>query len=66
MFSTPKHTPFSLQTFFLINWFLFFSLRFLYNEILKYQDGNEDCIFEPAEKNKLQVKSDITFHLYIR
>lgn len=43
-----------------------FALRFLYNEILKYQEGNDDCIFEPAEKNKLQVKPDITFHLYIR
>uniref|UniRef100_H3C5Q5 Adenosine deaminase RNA specific n=1 Tax=Tetraodon nigroviridis TaxID=99883 RepID=H3C5Q5_TETNG len=40
-------------------------VRFLYSEILKYQDGSDDCIFEPAEKNKLQVKPDITFHLYI-
>lgn len=43
-----------------------FALRFLYSEILKYQDGNDDCIFEAAEQNKLQVKPDITFHLYIR
>eukprot|EP00066_Takifugu_rubripes_P003590 XP_003966289.1 PREDICTED: double-stranded RNA-specific adenosine deaminase isoform X2 [Takifugu rubripes] len=40
-------------------------VRFLYSEILKYQDGNDDCIFEPAENNKLQVKPDTTFHLYI-
>lgn len=62
----PQTHHFLPQTFSLISWSLPFSLRFLYNEILKYQDGNEDCIFEPAEKNKLQVKPDITFHLYIR
>uniref|UniRef100_UPI0037E82824 double-stranded RNA-specific adenosine deaminase isoform X2 n=1 Tax=Semicossyphus pulcher TaxID=241346 RepID=UPI0037E82824 len=40
-------------------------VRFLYSELLKHFDGTEDSIFEPAEKNKLQIKSDITFHLYI-
>ncbi|XP_035527828.1 double-stranded RNA-specific adenosine deaminase [Morone saxatilis] len=40
-------------------------VRFLYSELLKYYDGTEDSIFEPAENNKLQIKSDITFHLYI-
>ncbi|KAK2844617.1 hypothetical protein Q5P01_011276 [Channa striata] len=40
-------------------------IRFLYNELLKYYDGANDSIFEPVEKNKLRVKSDITFHLYI-
>uniref|UniRef100_A0A8C7YJU0 Adenosine deaminase RNA specific n=1 Tax=Oryzias sinensis TaxID=183150 RepID=A0A8C7YJU0_9TELE len=40
-------------------------IRFLYNELLKYYDGADDSIFEPADGNKLQLKSDITFHLYI-
>nr|XP_046255602.1 double-stranded RNA-specific adenosine deaminase [Scatophagus argus]XP_046255603.1 double-stranded RNA-specific adenosine deaminase [Scatophagus argus]XP_046255604.1 double-stranded RNA-specific adenosine deaminase [Scatophagus argus] len=40
-------------------------IRFLYSELFKYCDGTDDSIFEPAEKNKLQIKPDITFHLYI-
>ncbi|XP_076593138.1 double-stranded RNA-specific adenosine deaminase [Chaetodon auriga] len=40
-------------------------VRFLYSELLKYYDGTDDSIFEPAENNKLQIKPDITFHLYI-
>lgn len=40
-------------------------IRFLYSELLKHYDGAEDTIFEQAEKNKLRIKSDITFHLYI-
>ncbi|CAK6973565.1 double-stranded RNA-specific adenosine deaminase [Scomber scombrus] len=40
-------------------------VRFLYSELLKHYDGAEDSIFEPAEKTKLRIKSDITFHLYI-
>ncbi|KAF3691963.1 Double-stranded RNA-specific adenosine deaminase [Channa argus] len=40
-------------------------IRFLYSELLKYYDGANDSIFEPDEKNKLRIKSDITFHLYI-
>ncbi|KAI3361058.1 hypothetical protein L3Q82_013260 [Scortum barcoo] len=40
-------------------------VRFLYSELLKHYDGTDDSIFEPAEKNKLRIKSDITFHLYI-
>ncbi|KAM7420864.1 hypothetical protein PAMA_015191 [Pampus argenteus] len=40
-------------------------VRFLYSELFKHSDGADDSIFEPAEKNKLRVKSDITFHLYI-
>lgn len=43
-----------------------FPLRFLYSELLKYHDGTDDGIFEPGLENKLQIKSDITFHLYIR
>lgn len=43
-----------------------FFLRFLYSELLKYYDDTDDSIFEPAEKSKLQIKPDITFHLYIR
>ncbi|KAM9722883.1 double-stranded RNA-specific adenosine deaminase isoform 1-T1 [Menidia menidia] len=40
-------------------------IRFLYNELIKHYDGADDSIFEPAEENKLKIKSDITFHLYI-
>ncbi|MED6264314.1 hypothetical protein CHARACLAT_013483 [Characodon lateralis] len=40
-------------------------IRFLYSELLKHCDGADDSIFEPAEENKLKIKSDITFHLYI-
>ncbi|CAL8290635.1 unnamed protein product [Merluccius merluccius] len=40
-------------------------LRFLYSELLKYHEGTEGSIFEAAEENRLRVKSDITFHLYI-
>lgn len=39
-------------------------VRFLYSELLKHCEG-EDSIFEPVEENKLRIKSDITFHLYI-
>lgn len=40
-------------------------VRFLYNELLKHCDGADDSIFESAENDKLRIKSDITFHLYI-
>ncbi|XP_058503179.1 double-stranded RNA-specific adenosine deaminase [Solea solea] len=40
-------------------------LRFLYSELLKYYDGAGDCIFELGDENKLRLKPDITFHLYI-
>ncbi|XP_070768105.1 double-stranded RNA-specific adenosine deaminase [Enoplosus armatus] len=40
-------------------------VRFLYSELLKHYDDTDDSIFEPADKNKLRIKSDITFHLYI-
>ncbi|XP_061885617.1 double-stranded RNA-specific adenosine deaminase [Entelurus aequoreus] len=40
-------------------------IRFLYSELMKHCDGTENSIFEEAEDNKLRVKSDITFHLYI-
>ncbi|XP_067457530.1 double-stranded RNA-specific adenosine deaminase [Thunnus thynnus] len=40
-------------------------VRFLYSELLKHYDGADDSIFEPAEKTKLRIKPDITFHLYI-
>ncbi|KAM6936052.1 double-stranded RNA-specific adenosine deaminase isoform 1-T2 [Lycodopsis pacificus] len=40
-------------------------VRFLYIELLKHYDGADDSIFEAAEDNKLRIKSDITFHLYI-
>uniref|UniRef100_A0A8C9YNY3 Adenosine deaminase RNA specific n=1 Tax=Sander lucioperca TaxID=283035 RepID=A0A8C9YNY3_SANLU len=40
-------------------------VRFLYIELLKHYDGTDDSIFDQAEKDKLKIKSDITFHLYI-
>ncbi|CAN9513611.1 unnamed protein product [Ophioblennius macclurei] len=40
-------------------------VRFLYSELLKHYDGVDDSIFEPTQNNRLRVKSDITFHLYI-
>ncbi|XP_056299950.1 double-stranded RNA-specific adenosine deaminase [Pseudoliparis swirei] len=40
-------------------------VRFLYIELLKHYDNTEDSIFEAVENDKLQIKSDITFHLYI-
>lgn len=44
---------------------LYNPVRFLYIELLKYYDGADNSIFEPAG-DKLQIKSDISFHLYIR
>ncbi|XP_054850593.1 double-stranded RNA-specific adenosine deaminase isoform X2 [Eublepharis macularius] len=41
-------------------------IRFLYSELMKYDpSAPEDSIFEPAEDDKLKIKADITFHLYI-
>ncbi|TNN72932.1 Double-stranded RNA-specific adenosine deaminase [Liparis tanakae] len=40
-------------------------VRFLYIELLKHYDNTEESIFEAGEDDKLQIKSDITFHLYI-
>ncbi|XP_077432368.1 double-stranded RNA-specific adenosine deaminase isoform X2 [Vanacampus margaritifer] len=40
-------------------------VRFLYSELLKHVEGTDNSIFEMAADNKLQIKSDITFHLYI-
>ncbi|CAJ1062314.1 double-stranded RNA-specific adenosine deaminase [Xyrichtys novacula] len=40
-------------------------IRFLYSELMKHYDGTEESIFEPGQNNKLQIKADITFHLYI-
>lgn len=40
-------------------------VRFLYSELLKHFEGSEESVFEPAENDKLRIKSDITFHLYI-
>ncbi|XP_019734272.1 double-stranded RNA-specific adenosine deaminase isoform X1 [Hippocampus comes] len=40
-------------------------VRFLYSELLKHFEGTDNSIFEVAQDKKLQIKSDITFHLYI-
>lgn len=71
-FKVLKRTP-PLPLFLLLGHYikvrLSFSLcnpvRFLYIELLKYYDGADNSIFEPAG-DKLQIKSDISFHLYIR
>ncbi|XP_074837119.1 double-stranded RNA-specific adenosine deaminase [Carettochelys insculpta] len=44
-------------------------LRFLYSELLKYNPADpssmEQSIFEPAGENRLKIKDNVTFHLYI-
>ncbi|XP_037130100.1 double-stranded RNA-specific adenosine deaminase isoform X1 [Syngnathus acus] len=40
-------------------------VRFLYSELLKHFEGGDNSIFEAAADKKLQIKPDITFHLYI-
>ncbi|XP_061676104.1 double-stranded RNA-specific adenosine deaminase isoform X2 [Syngnathoides biaculeatus] len=40
-------------------------VRFLYSELLKHFEGTDNSIFEVMEDNKLRIKTDITFHLYI-
>lgn len=47
----------------LINFYIF--LRFLYKQLKTYEFGKEHSIFEPAEDGRLQMRSDVTFHLYI-
>lgn len=66
MFLCSKNTASFGLHYFKVEVIVSFPLRFLYSELLKHYDGTEDSIFEPGENNKLQIKSDITFHLYIR
>ncbi|XP_020847301.1 double-stranded RNA-specific adenosine deaminase isoform X2 [Phascolarctos cinereus] len=41
-------------------------VRFLYHELMKYSPMSwKDSIFELAHGNKLQIKKNVTFHLYI-
>ncbi|XP_064899048.1 double-stranded RNA-specific adenosine deaminase [Columba livia] len=44
-------------------------MRFLYSELLKYNPADpsstQQSVFEPAEGNRLRIKSGVTFHLYI-
>ncbi|KAM9002759.1 double-stranded RNA-specific adenosine deaminase isoform X2 [Sarcophilus harrisii] len=41
-------------------------IRFLYHELMKYSSMSwKDSIFEHAHGNKLQIKKNVTFHLYI-
>ncbi|XP_036611871.1 double-stranded RNA-specific adenosine deaminase isoform X2 [Trichosurus vulpecula] len=41
-------------------------IRFLYHELMKYSPVTwKDSIFELAHGNKLQIKKNVTFHLYI-
>ncbi|XP_056672308.1 double-stranded RNA-specific adenosine deaminase isoform X2 [Monodelphis domestica] len=41
-------------------------IRFLYHELMKYSPISwKESIFELAHGNKLQVKKNVTFHLYI-
>ncbi|KAJ7416534.1 Double-stranded RNA-specific adenosine deaminase [Willisornis vidua] len=45
-------------------------VRFLYSELMKYDPSNpssaEESIFEPAGGKRLRIKSNVTFHLYVR
>uniref|UniRef100_A0A4W4FJV3 Adenosine deaminase RNA specific n=1 Tax=Electrophorus electricus TaxID=8005 RepID=A0A4W4FJV3_ELEEL len=42
-------------------------IRFIYSELMKHWDSpsRQDSIFESSKDNKLKIKSDVTFHLYI-
>ncbi|XP_009083194.1 PREDICTED: double-stranded RNA-specific adenosine deaminase [Acanthisitta chloris] len=44
-------------------------VRFLYSELMKYDPSNpssaEESILEPAGGNRLRIKSNVTFHLYV-
>ncbi|XP_019353273.1 double-stranded RNA-specific adenosine deaminase isoform X2 [Alligator mississippiensis] len=44
-------------------------VRFLYSELMKYNpsypSSTEQSIFEPAGDNRLKIKDNITFHLYV-
>lgn len=44
-------------------------VRFLYSELMKYDSADpsstEQSIFESAGENRLKIKADITFHLYV-
>ncbi|PVD34090.1 hypothetical protein C0Q70_05353 [Pomacea canaliculata] len=40
-------------------------LRFLYQQLMTYQNGKPHKIFEQGSSGKLRVQSGITFHLYI-
>lgn len=61
----PYYQTHAAGHYFKVGLTLSFPVRFLYIELLKYYDGADNSIFEPAG-DKLQIKSDITFHLYIR
>ncbi|XP_015929094.1 uncharacterized protein [Parasteatoda tepidariorum] len=40
-------------------------LRFLYKQLKTYEFGKEHSMFESTDDGKLQIKTDVTFHLYI-
>ncbi|KAL8618940.1 hypothetical protein ACOMHN_020359 [Nucella lapillus] len=40
-------------------------LRFLYQQLLQYKDGQHHDLFEPGSRGKLRMKNGVTFHLYI-
>ena len=40
-------------------------LRFLYNQLLTHASDPSKSIFEDSPSGKLQVKEEVTFHLYI-
>lgn len=40
-------------------------MRFLYQQLELYRDGQPHDLFEPGTSGKLRVKNGITFHLYI-
>ncbi|XP_076471524.1 uncharacterized protein LOC143301260 [Babylonia areolata] len=40
-------------------------MRFLYQQLLTYQEGKPHELFEPSSGGRLRVKNTVTFHLYI-
>lgn len=56
----------SIDAYVLRNLAILFSFaRFLYQQLMTYQNGKPHKIFEQGNSGKLRVQSGITFHLYI-
>ncbi|GBM40525.1 Double-stranded RNA-specific adenosine deaminase [Araneus ventricosus] len=40
-------------------------LRFLYKQLKTYEHGKDHGVFQPAEDGRLEIRQDVSFHLYI-